>query len=306
MRILVTGGFGYLGSGIAQSLNNLGHSVILGSRKNRKKPDWLSQAEVVQMDWNDENSLKIICKGVDVIIHAAGMNAEDCFNNPSAAFDSNGTQTARLVNSSQKSKVKKFIFLSTVHVYSSILSGEINEDNYPKNIHPYAQSNLVGENSVLKKLDKSNNFVGIVLRLSNVIGAPIFKDSEGWSLVVNNLCLQAVKNKKITLNTDGQQARDFISFTHLKKIINRCCEENIDSDVYNVGSGSSISILSMANRVKKLCSEMYSFSPSLIVGRKSQNKNNNFIYSTARKVNFFMDSSSEINNEIRKILHYLA
>ena len=82
MRILVTGGFGYLGGRIAQSLSSEGHKIVLGSRKKQHSPRWLPDAEVVQTEWNESEWLFDICGKIDVIVHAAGMNSQDCLLEP--------------------------------------------------------------------------------------------------------------------------------------------------------------------------------------------------------------------------------
>ena len=97
MRILITGGFGFIGGRLAQHLLKAGHHVVLGSRTHTSSPDWLPEVDVVQANWNDCFSLKQICTGIDVVIHAAGMNARECAQNPVVALECNGLATARLV-----------------------------------------------------------------------------------------------------------------------------------------------------------------------------------------------------------------
>ena len=111
MRILITGGFGFIGGRIAAYLSQAGHQVLLGSRNERNPPVWLPQAEVVKSQWGDECAIQNSCEGVDVIVHAAGMNAQDCAADPIAAYDFNGVATKRLVEAASRVGVKKFIYL---------------------------------------------------------------------------------------------------------------------------------------------------------------------------------------------------
>ena len=73
MRVLITGGFGYLGGRIAQALCDVGVNVVLGSRKDQKVPNWLPQATTAKLVWNNQEDLQSVCEQVDVVIHAAGM-----------------------------------------------------------------------------------------------------------------------------------------------------------------------------------------------------------------------------------------
>ena len=131
--------------------------------------------EVVRIKWNDESTLERICEGIDVIIHAAGMNARDCAADPLGAMNFNGLATKRLVEAASRSGVKKFIYLSTAHIYASPLVGNITEKTLPQNSHPYATSHLAGESAVLHAND-CGIIRGLVIRLSNAYGAPTHKN----------------------------------------------------------------------------------------------------------------------------------
>ena len=86
MRILITGGFGFVGGRLAVHLAQAGHQIVLGSRNASSPPVWLPQAEVVQIVWEDDRTLERCCDGVDVVIQAAGMNAQECSADPVAAM----------------------------------------------------------------------------------------------------------------------------------------------------------------------------------------------------------------------------
>ena len=104
------------------------------------------------------------------MIHAAGMNAQDCAENPVGALGFNGVSTARLVQASIRAGVSKFIYFSTAHVYCSPLTGEIDVTSCPRNLHPYASTHLAGEYALMSAAQGDNGLTGIILRLSNVIG----------------------------------------------------------------------------------------------------------------------------------------
>jgi UDP-glucose 4-epimerase len=148
-RVLITGGFGFVGGRLATYLAQKGHHVILGSRITSISPAWLPHAEVIQIDWDDEVALEHICSQVDVVIHAAGMNTQDSTADPIAALAFNGLATARLVTAACWKGVQQFIYLSTAHVYANPLVGVITEESCPRNLHPYATSHLAGEQEVL-------------------------------------------------------------------------------------------------------------------------------------------------------------
>ena len=83
----------------------------------------MPQSEVVKLIWDDKDALTEACRNVDTVIHAAGMNAQDCTKDPVAALEFNGVATARLVEATCKAGVNQLIYLSTAHVYSNPLQG---------------------------------------------------------------------------------------------------------------------------------------------------------------------------------------
>lgn len=265
MRILITGGFGFIGGRLGQYLQQNGHQVILGSRKASCPPEWLPHAEVAQIDWSDSRALKQICSRVDVVIQAAGMNAQDCASDPVAALEFNGLVTARLVAAASRVGVKRFIYLSTAHVYASPLVGTITEEICPLNLHPYATSHLAGEHAVLSA-NQRGQIEGIVLRLSNAFGAPVHKDVNCWMLLVNDLCKQAVQKRKLVLQTSGLQQRDFIGMTEVCRVAEHLTVRNRASTqpgIFNVGAGMSQSVVAMAQLIQQRCAQVLGFEPVL-------------------------------------------
>lgn len=265
MRILITGGFGFIGGRLAQHLHQTGHQVILGSRHALCSPEWLTEAQVVQTNWQNCEALERICKGVDIVIHAAGMNSKDCATNPVDALDFNGLATARLVKAACRKRVKRFIYISTAHVYASPLVGTITENTCPRNLHPYATSHLAGEN-VLLGATKRGEIDGIVLRLSNAFGVPMHKEVNCWMLLVNDLCRQAIETGKMILHSNGLQHRDFIALTSVCRVIDKltsCSVTDLRNVIFNIGAGSSISVLEMAQVIQQRFGLIYDFIPDL-------------------------------------------
>lgn len=274
MRILIAGGFGFVGGRVAQQLQQLGHQVVLGSRDALGPPCWLSGAEVVKTDWNDACALVQICHGADVVIQAAGMNAQDCVADPVAALEFNGLATARLCAAAVRAGVKRFVCLSSAHVYASPLAGTITESTCPSNLHPYATSHLAGENSVLSA-SQFERIEGVVLRLSNAFGAPAHKNVNCWMLLVNDLCRQAVETGKMVLLSSGLQQRDFISLAEVCRIVGQLSTRDFDMplpNVFNVGSGVSQSVLEMAQLVQQRCSLILGFEPELLRSERAFNE----------------------------------
>ena len=266
MKILITGAMGYIGGRLAQHLNHDKNiNLVLGSRKKILAPSWAPNATTIQINWDLIESLDEACFDADAVIHLAGMNAQDCTSTPLAALRSNGEATGRLLASAIKQGVKRFIYLSTAHVYANPLIGIITEQTPALSSHPYAISNRVGEEFVLGAHQK-NEVEGVVVRLSNSFGAPTHKQANCWMLLVNDLCCQAVTTRCMVLSSSGSSLRDFVpltdvcnAITHLLKI----SKKNLGNGLFNFGSGHSQTVLQMAILIQNRCEKIFGYKPSL-------------------------------------------
>ena len=265
-KILVTGGFGYLGGRLAQYLTSQeGYEILLGSRRQIRSPPWLPQAKVVQTCWDSPQGLQEVCSGVDCIIHLAGMNAQDCASDPDAAMKVNAVATSHLVQVAFRQKVKRFIYVSTVHVYGSPLEGVITEETTPTSAHPYAISHQAGEDAVLA-LHQSGEIEGIVIRLSNAYGAPADKDVNCWMLLVNDLCRQAAISGRLVLRSAGLQKRDFIPLDDVIRAIYHFIEFPIDKSgdgIFNLGGEATYRIIDLAELIAGRCEAVLGFRPEI-------------------------------------------
>ena len=267
MKLLITGGFGYLGGRLAQFLlGQKGYKILLGSRLQTETPFWLPHTQMVQTRWNSMTSLEDICSGVDAIVHLAGMNAQDCANDPIAALEVNGVSTGHLLQAAMRQGVKRFIYLSTAHVYGSPLHGEITEDTCPLNLHPYATSHRAGED-VVRSANQRGDIEGIVIRLSNAFGVPAHKEANCWMLLVNDLCQQAVIEKCLVLHSAGLQRRDFVTLTDVVRALSHMLNLNkgqIGDGLFNVGGMWAPRIVDMAELIQSRCIEILGFKPELV------------------------------------------
>lgn len=266
MRILITGGFGFVGGRLAVHLAQAGHQIVLGSRNSITPPAWLPQAEVVQIKWDDGRALEHRCNGADAVIQAAGMNAQECTSDPIAALAFNGVATARLVAAASRAGVQRFIYLSTAHVYASPLVGTITEHTCPGNLQPYATSHLAGEHVVLSA-SQHGQIQGIVLRLSNAFGAPVHEDVNCWTLLVNDLCRQAITKCSITLRSAGVQRRDFVTLQDVSRAASHVLDlskDHIGDGIFNIGGAWSPRVIDMADLIRARCSEVLGFIPAFI------------------------------------------
>lgn len=266
MKLLITGGLGYLGGRLAQFIASQGgYEILLGTRQQVASPHLPFQKSLVQTRWDSPADLEQILAGVDVVVHLAGMNAQDCGADPVAALDFNGVATARLLNAAVRQGVKRFIYLSTAHVYGSPLSGAITEDTCPRSLHPYATSHRAGEDAV-RAAHQSGEIEGIVIRLSNSYGVPADKNVNCWTLLVNDLCRQAAVTRKLVLRSSGLQLRDFVTLQDAVRAVEHFMvlpRQQCGDGVFNLGGEYVLSIYETTRQVAARCEATLGFNPPI-------------------------------------------
>jgi len=258
--ILITGGLGYLGGRIARHLvTNTDQKVVLSSRSSRNHSLKLKDCDLIKMEMSNKDDLDAGCKGMHTIIHLAAMNASQCQEDPERASLINAEGTLKLLASAYRNNVEKFIYFSTAHIYGSPLQGVLNESSIPDPKHPYSMTHKKAEDYVLEFND-DEKVAGVVLRLSNAIGAPIDLKADCWMLVTNNYCKQAVLKKKICIAGDCQSKRDFIPITSVELLIRQLVDFNIiEERIINVGSGFSMTMLELAQLIAKRCKRLFDY-----------------------------------------------
>jgi len=262
--VLITGGFGYLGGRIAAYLRQSGHSVRIGTSREKIGPNEShSSYEVVTINLLDKKSLEAACKSVSIVIHLAALNAQSCEKDPEKASKINIEGTSKLINAAIKENVVKFIYFSTAHVYGSPLSGDLNENILPTPQHPYAITHYIAEKHLVKA---SNNKLieGVVLRLTNAVGAPLHKNVNCWMLVSNDLCRQAVTKKIMTLKSYSLLERDFISILDICKVVRNIINNlELQNGVFNLSSGVSLTLRDLANLISQRATKILKYTPSV-------------------------------------------
>lgn len=265
-RLLITGGLGYLGGRIAQGLaEDPDFEVIIATRRPRPvRPDWLPKGVLCHVPFDDSEAWVHACQGVTDVLHLASMNAAECERDPQAAMLINTIGTVRVLSAAEKAGVDRIAYMSSAHVYGE-MSGDVTEQTTPRPRSAYAISKRSAEDFLLGA-HEAKRIEAVVLRLSNGFGAPAHADIPSWSLLVNDLCRQAVLERSLRLRSSGVQVRDFIPMGDVVNAVRHVLHlpaKQIEERVYNLGGDHPISILGMAEAVASRCEVLLGFRPSI-------------------------------------------
>jgi UDP-glucose 4-epimerase len=255
--VLITGGLGYVGGRLAKMLVK-SFSVLISSRGEINDPIRSVFGEDISYVGHESlleaNSFP---KRIDAVIHLAAMNEIDSVKFPDEAIDININQTRKILEAAIQNGVSKFIYFSTIHVYGKELRGIIDEQALPRPIHPYAITHKAAEDYVIGAHD-SGKIQGVIVRLSNSFGMPVLPTVNRWTLLVNDICRQAVTTGSIRLHSNGCQYRDFVTLSDVGYAIDFLLEKPvIDSEnIFNLSSGKSMTVLAMSEFVVDISNQI--------------------------------------------------
>lgn len=240
MKVLVTGGAGYIGTELVSQLianpqvekvvvyDNLSRpnfNMFLGLRLQKHQKLSFVKGELL-----DSRALKKVLKGIDVVYHLAAKVTTPFANADAHAYEQvNHWGTAELVYAVEESSVKRFIYTSSTGVYGSS-NIPAHEDTPPDPQTFYAASKLRGEEHV-RRLIRSGKIETFIMRCGNVYG---YSKSMRFDAVINKFVFEANFNKLVTIQGDGKQSRTFIHIDQLSKALNNCLTADLPSDVYNI------------------------------------------------------------------------
>ena len=151
LKILITGGLGYLGGRIADYLkrNHPELTIILGTRRKIKDvPGWTKPFRIVQLNIHDQTSIDdAISNDIHAIIHLAALNESDSLDDISLAWKTNTLGTQSLLSTANQKGIPKFLYFSTFHVYGDCKE-MITEESPTNSYHPYASTHRAAEDII--------------------------------------------------------------------------------------------------------------------------------------------------------------
>ncbi len=237
MKILVTGGAGFIGSNLVDALIEQGHNVvIIDNLSTGKKENINKKAKFYKANIQDKNIEGIFKKEMPDIVdhHAAQIDVRKSVADPGFDAGINIIGLINLLQLSSKYKVKKFINVSSGGViYAEGAKLPIKEDEKKGPISPYGISKLTGEYYV-NFFHKIYGLKYTTMRYSNVYGKR--QDPMGEAGVISIFSNLLLQNKQPTIFGDGKQTRDYV---YVKDVVsaNVLAMEKGDNEAFNIGTG---------------------------------------------------------------------
>jgi len=301
MKILVTGGAGFIGKNLVNFLIKENIVIVYDNLSNSTQSDVQPLIEkgaiFVNGDILDFQTLKKSSEGCDLVIHlAAKSGVADSIKNPEITHQVNVEGTENALKCCVENKIKKFIFASSAAVYSDS-EKPINEQSDTNSPSPYGQSKLTAE-KIIKIYSQKFQIDSICLRMFNVYGKG---QNAHYAGVITRFVENILQEKPIQINGDGKQTRDFISIFDVVEAF-ECAIKNIKGkrgNIYNIGSGKSITINQLAEILEKIVG-------SEITIKHVEQKNNEVRFSLAdtalAKNELGFVAKRKLEDELKKLI----
>jgi UDP-glucose 4-epimerase len=256
-KILVTGGGGFIGSHLVEKLVNLRYEVrVLDNFSSGREENLGEVIDYVEMnngDVRDSDVVEKAVKGVDIVVHlAAAIDVQESMEKPLLYHEVNATGTLNLLNSA-KNSVKKLIFASSCAVYGDPVDLPIGEGHPVNPLSPYAASKLSAEN-YCRAFSESYGLKTTIFRLFNVYGPR--QSANQYAGVITKFIKQIKRGQVPVIFGDGDQTRDFIFVEDVVDFIVRVVGSKA-SGIFNVGTGSSVSINRLVELLGMVMDEEY-------------------------------------------------
>lgn len=247
MKVIVTGGAGFIGSHLVDRLLADGHEVTVLDNFSTGRAENLAQHKaekrlgVVEVDVADPAGILPYFKGVDWVFHLAALaDIVPSIQFPEKYFRANVDGTFAVLEAARHSGVKRFIYAASSSCYGIPDEYPTSETALIRPQYPYALTKYLGEELVMH-WGRVYKLPVVSLRLFNVYG-PRSRTSGTYGAVFGVFLAQKLAGKPFTVVGDGTQTRDFTYATDVADAFIKAAESEMANEVFNVGSGNTYSV----------------------------------------------------------------
>ncbi|MEM2593500.1 MAG: NAD-dependent epimerase/dehydratase family protein [Candidatus Bathyarchaeia archaeon] len=251
MRVLVTGGAGFIGHNAAVYLKSQGYEVVAFDNLKRATEFAIERLKVhdvpiLKGDILSSRALEKALSGVDVVVHAAAyISVKESLRKPALYFRNNVAGTANVAYACLRRGVK-LLYISSAAVYGNPAHLPISESQPANPTSPYGLTKLMGEEVV--KFYARQGLKYAILRLFNVYGPG---QSSTYAGVITRFIERVGVNKPPIIYGDGYQTRDFIHVYDVAEAIKLSIEGGLENETLNIASGKPVTIKDLAELIIK-------------------------------------------------------
>jgi len=232
MKIVIFGGSGFLGSHVADHLSEKNHQVIIFDKIT--SPYLKAGQEMVIGNILDQEAVRKITAGVDAVYHFAGIaDIKEAAIEPINTINTNIMGTTNILEGCRKNNVKRFVFASTIYVYSEAGS--------------FYRATKQACELIIESYHKQYNIDFTILRFGSLYGPRA--DDSNW---IHNILKQALNEKKITRKGDGDEIREYIHVYDAARLSERILSEEFKNQYVIIAGQQPVRIKDLMIMIKEM------------------------------------------------------
>jgi len=253
---LVTGASGFIGSNIVKKLIEQKQEVWgldnFSNSDDSNVKEFKNDFTFIRNDIRNFKTCVDLCEGKDYVLHQAALGSVPrSIDDPYSSNDSNVNGFLNIMLAAKQAGVKKFVYASSGSVYGDSTTLPKVENTIGEPLSPYAATKQINE-MYAKVFHKAYGFDSIGLRYFNVYG-PMQKFEGPYVTVIPTWCRAFIRDEEIFINGDGKTSRDFCYVEDVVRANILAAVSSLEgANVFNVGSGTNISLYDLFTLLKDL------------------------------------------------------
>ncbi len=257
MKVLVTGGAGFIGSHLVDALLAQGHEVIVidnlvnGRLENLQEAFTNRQFHFIKGDITDRVSIEGAMSGVEVVFHLACLGVRHSLMYPFENHRANAEGTLRVLEAARPAGIRQFFYISSSEVYGKVKTFPIDENALPIPVTVYGASKLVGEHYTLAYQERYGMDV-CILRIFNNYGPRAHYEGDAGEVIPRTI-VNALYGKSPVIFGDGSITRDFFYVKDTARaLVELMYNDSISGKTLNIGTGEEITMLRLIETILRL------------------------------------------------------
>ncbi len=256
MRILITGGAGFIGSHLVEGFASDGHDLVVlddfSSGRRENLGDLSAEFELIVGDLRDREVVRKSLRGVEAVIHHAAIaSVPASLESPSETGSVNIQGTALLLEESRRAEVSRVVLASSSAIYGEGLP-PLGEGAPTLPLSPYGAHKLAGEH-IARSISLAGGPDSVSLRYFNVYG-PRQRDDSDYAAAIPIFFRRIEEGLNPLIYGDGTQTRDFVHVDDVVEANRRAVTApgRFDGESFNIASGAPISIAALAGEILRI------------------------------------------------------
>lgn len=252
MKIVVTGGAGFIGSHLTDELLRRGHEVLAIDNFINGKPENLEDAgkqpgfRFEEADILEQSTLNQLFRDVDVVYHLACLGVRHSIHSPYENHLVNAEGSLNTLEAARMNRVKKYFYISTSEIYGDIRQFPIDENGVPLPKTVYGSSKLAGENYAYSYF-KCYGLDVTITRIFNNYGPRAHYEGDAGEVIPRSI-VQMLYGKSPVIFGDGSVTRDFFYVKDTARALSGLLDvPDITGEIINIGTGEEITMKELMN-----------------------------------------------------------